>query len=37
MNHGWQLSFGIYSVSTKVEPSLKSDVPLIGVPVLYSI
>lgn len=32
MDEGWQVSFRIHSASSKVEPSLKFDVTLIGVP-----
>lgn len=32
LDEGWQLSFRIHSASSKVEPSLKFDVQLIGVP-----
>lgn len=32
MNNGWQLSFRIHNASTKVEPSLKFDVQLVGMP-----
>jgi hypothetical protein len=33
LNNGWQLSFRIHNASTIVEPSLKFDVQLIGMPV----
>lgn len=36
LNEGWELSFRIHSASTKVEPSLKFDITLIGQPNLYS-
>ena len=32
LDNGWQLSFRIHNASTKVEPSLKFDVQLIGMP-----
>ena len=32
LNNGWQLSFRIHNASTKVEPSLKFDIKLIGMP-----
>lgn len=32
MNNGWQISFRIHNASSKVEPSLKFDVQLIGQP-----
>lgn len=32
LDEGWQLSFRIHSASSKVEPSLKFDVQLIGAP-----
>ncbi len=32
LDNGWQLSFRIHNVSTKVEPSLKFDVQFIGMP-----
>lgn len=36
-NHGWTISFRIHNASSKVEPSLKFDINLIGVPPnLYS-
>lgn len=31
-NHGWQISFRLHNASSKVEPSLKFDVKLIGTP-----
>lgn len=36
LNEGWELSFRIHSASTKVEPSLKFDITLVGQPNLYS-
>jgi hypothetical protein len=36
LNEGWELSFRIHSASSKVEPSLKFDITLIGQPNLYS-
>ncbi|WP_165062331.1 HaeIII family restriction endonuclease [Adlercreutzia sp. ZJ154] len=33
MNNGWQFSFRIHNASTKVEPSLKFDIQIIGMPV----
>lgn len=33
LNNGWQLTFRIHNASTIVEPSLKFDVQLIGMPV----
>ncbi len=36
-NEGWQISFRIHNASSKVEPSLKFDINLIGQPqMLYS-
>lgn len=32
MNNGWQFSFRIHNASTRVEPSLKFDVQIIGMP-----
>lgn len=32
MDNGWQISFRIHNASSKVEPSLKFDVELIGQP-----
>lgn len=32
LNNGWQLSFRIHNASTIVEPSLKFDIQLLGVP-----
>ena len=32
MDNGWQISFRIHNASSKVEPSLKFDVQLIGQP-----
>lgn len=32
MDGGWQFSFRIHSASTKVEPSLKFDVQILGIP-----
>lgn len=32
LDNGWQLSFRIHNASTKVEPSLKFDVQIIGMP-----
>ena len=32
MDNGWQFSFRIHNASTKVEPSLKFDVQIIGMP-----
>lgn len=32
MDNGWQISFRIHNVSSKVEPSLKFDVQLVGQP-----
>ena len=31
-NHGWQISFRIHNASTKVEPSLKFDIQVVGWP-----
>ena len=31
-NHGWQISFRIHNASTKIEPSLKFDIQIIGWP-----
>ncbi len=37
MDEGWQISFRIHNASTKVEPSLKFDISLVGQPPdLYS-
>ncbi len=36
MDQGWQLSLRIHSASTKVEPSLKFDIKLIGQPDIYN-
>ena len=33
MDNGWQFSFRIHNAATKVEPSLKFDIQLIGLPV----
>lgn len=33
MNGGWQFSFRIHNASTRVEPSLKFDIQIIGMPV----
>ncbi len=33
MNEGWQFSFRIHNASTKVEPSLKFDIQIVGMPV----
>lgn len=33
MDNGWQFSFRIHNASTRVEPSLKFDVQIIGMPV----
>ena len=32
LNNGWQLSFRIHNASTIVEPSLKFDIKLVGIP-----
>ena len=32
MDEGWQFSFRIHNASTKVEPSLKFDVQIVGMP-----
>lgn len=32
MDNGWQFSFRIHNASTKVEPSLKFDIQIIGMP-----
>lgn len=32
MDGGWQFSFRIHNASTKVEPSLKFDVQILGIP-----
>lgn len=32
MNHGWAISFRLHNASSKVEPSLKFDIQLIGQP-----
>ena len=32
LNNGWQLNFRIHNASTKVEPSLKFDIKLVGMP-----
>ncbi|WP_038815549.1 HaeIII family restriction endonuclease [Campylobacter jejuni] len=31
-NHGWQFSFRIHNASSRIEPSLKFDIKLIGLP-----
>lgn len=31
-NNGWQLSFRIHNASTNIEPSLKFDIKLVGIP-----
>ncbi|MBU0984417.1 MAG: HaeIII family restriction endonuclease, partial [candidate division Zixibacteria bacterium] len=31
-DHGWQISFRIHNASTMVEPSLKFDINIIGLP-----
>ena len=31
-NNGWQLSFRIHNASTMVEPSLKFDINIVGIP-----
>lgn len=33
MDNGWQISFRIHSASSKVEPSLKFDIKLVGQPI----
>lgn len=33
MDGGWQFSFRIHNASTIVEPSLKFDIQIIGMPV----
>jgi HaeIII restriction endonuclease. len=35
-DHGWQISFRIHNASTKVEPSLKFDINIIGLPQVAS-
>lgn len=35
-DHGWQISFRIHNASTKVEPSLKFDINIIGLPMVMS-
>lgn len=32
MDQGWQLSFRLHNASSKIEPSLKFDIQLIGIP-----
>lgn len=32
LNNGWQLNFRIHNASSKVEPSLKFDIKLVGMP-----
>ena len=32
LDNGWQFSFRIHNASTKVEPSLKFDIQIIGMP-----
>lgn len=32
LNNGWQLDFRIHNASSQVQPSLKFDVQLIGMP-----
>ena len=32
LNNGWQLNFRIHNASTKIEPSLKFDIKLVGIP-----
>lgn len=32
MNNGWQFSFRIHNASTKIEPSLKFDIQIVGMP-----
>ena len=32
-DNGWQFSFRIHNASTFVEPSLKFDIQLIGIPI----
>lgn len=32
MDGGWQFSFRIHNASIKVEPSLKFDVQILGIP-----
>ena len=32
LNNGWQLNFRIHNASTKIEPSLKFDIKLVGMP-----
>ncbi len=36
LDNGWQVSFRIHSASTLVEPSLKFDINLVGVPSMLS-
>lgn len=35
-DHGWQISFRIHNARTKVEPSLKFDINIIGLPEIAS-
>ncbi len=35
-DHGWQISFRIHNASSKVEPSLKFDINIIGLPQVAS-
>ncbi len=35
-DQGWQLSFRIHNASTMVEPSLKFDINIIGLPRVIS-
>lgn len=37
LNNGWQFDFRIHSASTKVEPSLKFDINLTGMPATFLI
>ena len=37
MDNGWQISFRIHSASSKVEPSLKFDIQLVGQPIVLFI
>lgn len=32
LNNGWQFSFRIHNASTLIEPSLKFDVQIMGMP-----
>lgn len=32
MDNSWQISFRIHNASSRIEPSLKFDIQLIGIP-----